>query len=43
MPRSQLDLHKLAQVFLGMAISIAKTGNEYTPDARALDVLNPTT
>ncbi|KDA06152.1 hypothetical protein DC31_13290 [Microbacterium sp. CH12i] len=32
-PRSQPDLHKLAQVFLGMAVSRSKTNGETTPDA----------
>ncbi len=32
-PRSQPDLHKLAQVFLGMAISRAQTGDDAAPDA----------
>ena len=32
-PRSQPDLHKLAQVFLGMAVSRSKTNDEPTPDA----------
>ena len=32
-PRSQPDLHKLAQVFLGMAISRAQTGDDAAPDS----------
>lgn len=31
-PRSQPDLHKLAQVFLGMAISRAQTDDDAAPD-----------
>lgn len=30
-PRSQPDLHKLAQVFLGMAVSRSKTNDAPTP------------
>jgi len=30
-PRSQPDLHKLAQVFLGMAVSRSKTNGETDP------------
>ena len=33
MPRSQPDLHKLAQVFLGMAVSRSKANGETAPDA----------
>ncbi|WP_394255164.1 hypothetical protein [Pseudoclavibacter helvolus] len=32
MPRSQPDLHKLAQVFLGMAVSRSKANDAPTPD-----------
>lgn len=32
-PRSQPDLHKLAQVFLGMAVSRSKKNDAPTPDA----------
>lgn len=32
-PRSQPDLHRLAQVFLGMAVSRSKASGESTPDA----------
>lgn len=32
-PRSQPDLHKLAQVFLGMAISRAQADDDAAPDA----------
>ena len=32
MPRSQPDLHKLAQVFLGMAVSKSKANDAPTPD-----------
>ena len=31
-PRSQPDLHKLAQVFLGMAVSRSKANDAPTPD-----------
>ncbi|MDD2818669.1 MAG: hypothetical protein PHN51_07735 [Candidatus Nanopelagicales bacterium] len=33
MPRSQPDLHKLAQVFLGMAVGRAKAEESSAPDA----------
>lgn len=32
-PRSQPDLHKLAQVFLGMAMNRAQAGDDAAPDA----------
>ena len=32
-PRSQPDLHRLAQVFLGMAVSRSKASGESTQDA----------
>ncbi len=32
-PRSQPDLHKLAQVFLGMAVGRAKAEESSAPDA----------
>jgi len=32
-PRSQPDLHKLAQVFLGMAVSRAQADDDAAPDA----------
>ena len=40
-PRSQPDLHKLAQVFLGMAVSRSKTNGETTPDAADLGPSEP--
>lgn len=32
-PRSQPDLHRLAQVFLGMAVSRAQADDDVAPDA----------
>ena len=40
-PRSQPDLHKLAQVFLGMAVSRSKTNGETTPGAADLGPSEP--